>query len=283
MKLTTPIALSVLCAMTISHALAEWHFDAETGTFYNSNLSNSDRSSDIRTDWAWRSDLRANDAFQLTRDLRLNVGADLRGELWDRFGDFNNIGVGALTGLRYRFGLGREAPWILLENRFGYDRFEESERSGYTEQIDLRGGMSLSERVSIEGGYTFENYAAPDTFYDRQNHRAGARVIVDPTSSLRLAVGYDYREGDVISYAVPPRPDILRLASEVRPGEATFGSNPLFTAYKLLGRTHAVSVSAAYVLCKYASVEVDYEYAVTLHDPLQYENHLVAAKVLLTY
>jgi hypothetical protein len=283
MKLPTLVALNVLCAMTVSHALAEWRFDAETGAFYDSNLSNSDRASDVRDDWAWKSDVRANDGFQLTRDLRLNIGADLRGEVWDHFGSFNEIGIGALSGLRYRFGLGRQAPWLLLENRLGYDRFQDTERSGYEETIDLRGGVSLSERVSLEAGYGFENYAVPDTFYDRQVHIGSARVIVDPISSLQIAVGYNYREGDVISYAVPPRPDIRRLATEEREDDTTFGSNPLFTAYKLLGRTHSVSVSAVYALTRYASVGVDYEYAVTLHDPLQYENHLVAAKVLLTY
>jgi hypothetical protein len=269
--------------MTLSHAHAEWRFDAETGAIYNSNLSNAERASDVRDDWAWKTDVRVGDGFQLTRDLRLNIAANLRGELWDRFGSFNEIDVGALAALRYRFGLGRQAPWVQLGNRFGYDRFQDSSRSGYEESIDLRGGVSLSEQVALEAGYSFENYAAPDTFYDRQNHHADARVIVDATSSLRVAVGYGYREGDVISYAKPPRPDIRRLSIEEREDDATFGSNPLFTAYKLLGRTHSVSVSAAYVLTKYASVEVDYEYAVTLHGPLQYENHLVAAKLLLAY
>src|ERR1043166_1439410 len=271
------------CAMTLSHAQAEWRFDAESGAFYDSNLSNSDRGSDVRDDWAWKSDVRAGDALQLTRDLRFNVDADLRGELWDRFDSFNQIGLGALTGLRHRFGLGRLAPWILLENRFGYDRFQDTERSGYDESIALEGGMSLSERVGFETGYTFDNYVAPDTFYDRQSHRASARVIVDPTSSLQLTVGYSYREGDVISYALPPRPDLVSLAEEIRRNDETFGSDPLLTAYKLLGRAHAVSVSAAYVLSRYASVQIGYEYAVTLHDPLEYEKHLVEAKVLLTY
>src|SRR5262245_50919217 len=68
MRLLTPIALSMMCAMTVSHALAEWHVDAETGAFYDSNLSNSDRASDMRDDWAWKSIVRANDGFQLTRD-----------------------------------------------------------------------------------------------------------------------------------------------------------------------------------------------------------------------
>ena len=68
-----------------SFARAEWRIEAETGVVYNSNLSNSDRSADVRDDWAWRSDVAAGNALQLTRDLRLNFGADLRGEVWDRF------------------------------------------------------------------------------------------------------------------------------------------------------------------------------------------------------
>jgi hypothetical protein len=283
MKLSTPAVLSTLCALTLSHAFAEWRLDAETGAFFDSNLSNAERSSDVRADWAWRSDVRIGDGFQLTHDLRLNIAADLRGEIWDRFGSFNQIDPGALLGLRYRFGLGRQAPWILLENRFGYDRFQETERSGYTDSVNLRGGMALTERVALEAGYGLENHAAPDTFYDRQNHRAFIQASVDPTSALRIAVGYTYQEGDVISYATPPRPDLLKLASEVRPGETTFGSGHPMTAYKLLGRTHGVSISAAYALTKYASVQVDYEYATTLHDPLQYENHLVTAKLLFAY
>jgi hypothetical protein len=75
------------------------------------------------------------------------------------------------------------------------------------------------------------------------------------------SLGYIYREGDVISYAVPPRPDIARFSIE-REDEDEFGQ-PLRTAYKLLGRTNAVSFSVAYQLTRYASVQVGYEYAVT--------------------
>jgi hypothetical protein len=283
MKRKTLTGLWGLCALAAGHAQAEWRLDAETGAFFDSNLSNAERESDVRADWAWRSDVRIGDGFQLTRDLRLNAAGDLRGEIWDRFGSFNQIDPGALIGLRYRCGLGRQAPWLLLENRFGYDRFQETERSGWTESVNLRGGIGLTERIALEAGYGFENHVAPDTFYDRQNHQALIRAIVDPVSSLRVAVGYIYREGDVISYATPPRPDLVRLATEVRPGETTFGSGHPLTAYKLLGRTHDVSVSAVYTLTKYVSLEVDYDYAVTLHDPLQYENHFVAAKVLFAY
>jgi hypothetical protein len=262
-------------------ARAEWRLEAQTGVVYDSNLSNSDRSADVRDDWAWRSDVSANNGLQLTRDLRLNVGADVRGELWDRFGAFNTIGPGAASGLRYRFGLGRQAPWISLEDRFGYDRVQDSAQSGCDNMLNLRGGIALSDRIALEGGYAFESFVAPDNFYDRQMHRADLRMVLDVTSSLQVELGYIYREGDVISYAVPPRPEIARFAIE-RENEDEFGL-PLRTAYKFLGRTHALSVSVAYQLTTHASVQVSYEYALTMHDPVQYEKHLIEAKIAVAY
>jgi hypothetical protein len=276
--MTVSIALLMLLS---SFARAEWRFEGETGVVYDSNLSNSDRSADVRDDCAWRSDISAGNAVQLTRDLRINFGADLRGELWDRFGAFNTIGPGASAGVRYRFGLGRQAPWVLLENRFGYDRFQDTAQSGCDNVLNFQAGIALSDRIALEGGYAFESFVAPDHFYDRQVHRGNARILFDVTSSLQVTIGYVYREGDVISYAVPPRPDIAPFSIE-REDEDEFGQ-PLRTAYKLTARTHALSFSVAYQLMKYASVQLGYEYAVTTHDPLRYENHIVEANIAVAY
>ncbi len=206
----------------------------------------------------------------------------MRGQLWDRYDAFNEIGAGASLDLRHRFGLGRQAPWISLEERAGYGGFHESARSSWDESLRLRGGITISERIALEAGYRFQNLAAPDDFFDQAGHSGNARVTVDLTSSLQIALSYTYRDGDVISYAVPPRPDILLLASESRP-VTTFGTNPLYTAYRLRGQTHAVSVSAGYAVRKDLSVLVAYEYATTSHDPLRYENHSVEVKIAFAY
>ena len=278
----TPITLGLVFLTLLSHfARAEWRLEAETGAVYDSNLSNSDRAADVRDDWAWRSDISAGNAVQLTHDLRLSLGADVRGEIWDRFDAFNTIGAGASAGLRYRFGLGRRAPWILLQDRLGYDWFHDSAQSGSDNVMNLRGGIALSDRIALDGGYEFESFVAPNNFYDRQVHRGNAQIFFDVTSSLQVALGYTYREGDVISYAVPPRPDIASFATK-RIGEDEFGL-PLRTAYKFVGRTHALSVAVAYQLTKRSSVQLSYEYAVTTRDPVQYEKHLVEAKIALAY
>src|SRR4029077_12798889 len=133
-------------------------------------------------------------------------------------------------------------------------------------------GVGVTPRLALEAGYTFENLATAGDFFDQQSHGGDLRLTYDLTPSLQVGVGYAYRSGDVISYAVPARPDIFSIA-RVRPNVTTFGTSPAYNAYRLLGRTHAASVFAAYNLSKYLSLELSYEYSQTSHDPLSYQNH----------
>ena len=274
--------LTIFVLAGLSFARADWRFDAETGAFYDSNLSRSDRAADEKADWAWKSNVRIGNGFQLSRDLRLNIAGDVGGEVWDQFDAFDRIGIGGSAGLRYRFGLGRQAPWILAEDRLAYDFFREDIRNSWVNNFRIRGGVVVTDRLSIEAGYTFDHSAARDHFFDLEGHSGAVRLTFDVTSSLQIALGYNYRNGDVISYAIPPRPDILLLTSERRP-VTSFGNNPLYTAYHLQGSTNTVSISAGYALTKYFSVQASYQYAATSHDPLEYENHLVEAKVAFAY
>jgi opacity protein-like surface antigen len=267
--------------MALSTARADWHFDAETGAFYNSNLSRSDRAADEQNDWAWKSDVRAGYGMQLSRDLRLNLAGDVGGEVWDRFDAFNNVDLGASVGLRYRFGLGRQAPWIVAEDRLAHEFFNEDVRNGWANDFRIRGGVAITDRLSIEAGYLFNHFAARDNFFDLEGHGGSIRLTFDVTSSLQIALGYAYRYGDVISYAVPPRPDILAISIE-REGVTSFG-NPPYTAYRLQASTNAFSVSAGYTVTRNISVQVSYEYANTSHDSLKYENHLVEANIAFAY
>ena len=273
--------LAVVLAMVASAARADWRVDAETGTFYDSNLSNSDRASDAKDDWAWQSNLRVGNAFQLARDLRLNLGVDVREQIWARYDAFNNVAPGGTASLRYRFGLGRLAPWVLVEDRLAYAFFKEDDRSGVDNRLGIRGGFGITERLSVEAAYTFDNYAAKDPFWDLSGNSGAIRLAFDATSSLQVAVGYLYRNGEVISYALPPRPDIFALSS-ARESVNSFGSPP-YTAYRLRGVTNAFSASVGYTFSKYISLQVNYEFRNTTHGPLDYVNHLVEAKVAFVY
>jgi hypothetical protein len=273
--------LAVLLAMVASAARADWRVDAETGALYDSNLSNSDRASDEKDDWAWQSNLRVGNGFQLARDLHLNLGVDLREQIWAQYDAFNNVAPGGTASLRYRFGLGRLAPWVLIEDRLAYAFFKEDNRSGVENRLRIRGGFGITERLSVEAAYTFDDYEAKTPFWDLSGNSGAIRLVFDATSSLQMAVGYLYRNGEVISYALPPRPDIFALSS-ARESVNSFGSPP-YTAYRLRGVTNAFSASVGYTLRKYISLQVNYEFRNTTHGPLDYVNHLVEAKVAFVY
>ena len=280
-KAVRAAGLVALVALTLNTARADWRVDAETGTLYDSNLSNSDRASDVKSDWAWQSKLQVEDAFQLTRDLRLNLAVDLREQLWARFDDFSNVAPGGTASLRYRFGLGRMAPWLLIEDRLAYTFFKEDDRSGVDNILRVRGGFGITERLSVEGIYTFADYEARNPFWDLSGNSGAIRLTFDPTSALQVALEYRYRSGDVISYALPPRPDIVALASS-RESVNSFGSPP-YTAYRLRGSTNAISASVSYTFNRYISVRASYEFRDTTDGPLEYINHLVEAKVGFVY
>ncbi len=279
---TRTVVLVVLLTMTVNAARADWRVEAETGLLYESNLSNSDRASDEKDDVAWQSKVRLGNGLQLTRDLRLNLSADASEQVWARYDDFNNLLAGGTAGLRYRFGLGGKAPWVLVEDHAAYAFFNDDRRSGLENRFRVRGGVGISERLSAEAGYTFDDFEAKNSFFDLSGHSGSIRLTFDATESLQVALGYNYREGDVISYARPPRPDIATIAAEELESITSFG-RPLYTAYRLGGSTNAVSASLGYTLTKNASVLVSYEFRHTASGPLEYENHVVEAKFSFAY
>ena len=279
---TRSLLLGLLLAIPISFANADWRLEAETGVTYDSNLSNSDRAADEKEDWSWTSHGMLARGWQLSRDLRLTCAADFRSQVWARFNDLDRLGGGALAALRYRFGLGSGAPWVSLQDRFGYDRYRDTSWSNWNNSVQFRGGIAVSPRVALEAGYEFESRVAPDDFYDIQGHTADARAVFDLAPSWQVALGYRYREGDVISFAVPARPDIFSIA-QIRPSVPIFGTNPVYNAYRLRGQTHAVSVDTGYQLTRYMSLQLGYEYAVTAHDPLRYRNHRVQMQIAIAY
>jgi hypothetical protein len=273
--------LAGFLAMALPSARADWRFDAETGPLYDSNLSKSDRAADEADDWAWRIHASAGNGMQLSRDLRWDFSGELGGQVWHHYDAFDSITVGGSTGLRYRFGLGRQAPWLTIRDRLAYQSFQESQRSGLDNEFRIGGGIGITDRISVEAEYLLEHFAARDGFFDETGHNAIVRLVIDVTSSLQVALSYGYRYGDVISSAIPPRPDILLIASQSKPITSFDGP---FVAYRLPdSSTHSVSVSAGYALTKSMSIQVGYQYLHTSHDQLEYENHVVEAKFVLAY
>ena len=163
-----------------------------------------------------RGDLRVVNGFQVARDLRLNLGVDLREQVWARFDAFNNVAPGGTASLRYRFGLGRLAPWVLIEDHLAYAFFMESNKSDEADGFRIRGGFGITERLSLNFFTRSALQGTKSLLGPERKQRHALATTFDVTSSLQVAFGYLYRNGEVISYAIPPRPDLVALSSAAR-------------------------------------------------------------------
>ncbi len=274
------LAVGLYFGCSLSTLLADWHFDAKSGALYDSNLSRSDRSADKRDDWAWKTDLNIGFGSQLSRNLRFNLSGEIESQLWGQFQAFDKISAGMSAGLRYRFGLGPLAPWIMTEGRLHYEEFSEDRRNGWNQQFVLRAGKGLTDRLSVEADYVWGDFSANDLIFDQVAQSCSIHFTYDLTSSLQISLGYVYRYGDVISYAVPPRPDILGVASVLSPIES-FGTP--YVAYRFKASTQTVALLLNYRLSKFVAIQLGYERSYTSRSPLDYVNNLVETKIAISY
>jgi hypothetical protein len=259
---------------------ANWMFDGKSGLLYDSNVSRSNRSSDVLDDQAWKTSLAAGYGWQLIDNLRASLSGELESHIWGNYSALDVVSPGIEANLRYRFGLGANSLWMRSETKSSYDEFRENRRSGWSLRQGLRIGKNITDRLSLDGSYLFENFSAKDFIFDQAAHSGSANINFSVTSSLQVSGGYIFRYGDVISHGVPPRPDIVSIASAFGP-VTTFGTP--YTAYRFEATTHVLSVAASQSLNNFAAVQLAYEWHHTSRDQLSYINHIVEARVVVSF
>jgi len=273
-------ALLLFTNVATTYAGKEWIFDLRTGVLYDSNVSHSDRDSDRKEDFAWRSVLSAGQGFQLTDDLRLAVSGKLEGQWWASYEGLSNVRPGVDANLRSRFGLGKDAPWIRLGTRLAYGGFVEARRSGFDARPTLSAGFSATERLRFDAAYEYQRFDARDEVFELEAHSVSAHATFAITSSLEAVAGYTYRDGDVTASAVPPRPDIVAIA-DVRIPIDTF-DEPLM-AYRFAASSHVASVGINQAISTSAAIQATYEFQHTSHESLTYTNHIAEVSLAFSF
>lgn len=270
--------ISAFCCL--SGLQANWMFDGKTGLLHDSNVSRSNRSADVLDDQAWKTTLAAGYGWQLTDDLRLSLFGEAESHVWFNYEALNSISPGVSGNLRYRFALGATAPWIRSETKLSYMEFREDRRSGLSFRQGLRAGKNFTERISADVSYLFEHFSAEDVIFDQTGHSGSVQLGFSVTSSMQISAGYTFRYGDVISHGIPPRPDIVSIASAFGP-VTTFGTP--YTAYRFDASTHVLSVAASQGLNNFAAIQLAYEWHYTTRAHLSYINHIVEARVAVSF
>jgi hypothetical protein len=137
-------------------------------------------------------------------------------------------------------------------------------------------GKRLTERLSLETSYYFDDIEGRVRVFDQQAHHFSVAGSFDLSETTQITAGYELREGEVISYAVPPRPDMVALANALRHVD-TFGSD--YVAYNLDATTHAFSVGVSQAITRFLALNLRYERQETSRAHLYYINNIFTASL----
>jgi len=274
------VVVIVLCCAAAGGVRADWIREFKAEGLYNSNVSRSNRPADRLDDFAFGASARVGKFTQLTDDLRLTFTIDLDSQLFAEFQDFNNASAGATASLRYRFGLGARAPFLRVEGSVRWADFDDELQDGVRTRVTVVAGKRVLDRLELHAGYVFDQTETRTELYDQEGHGGFVRAAFDLTDSTQLTAEYSLRRGQVVSYAVPPRPDLVALANE-RLEVDTFGTP--YVAYNLDATTHRAAFSIRQALTQTLGLSLHYEWQQTSDSHVRYINHVVLAAVQFSF
>jgi hypothetical protein len=272
--------VKIVAALLFSASLAAsaetwtWAPTLDAAATWNSNATNSDRAGDE----IGALQLRAEAAFlarQFTvgQDHALTVEFAANAESWPRFSGLDRWGVGPRVTWEHRFGLGALAPVLRIELEADFTGAHEAPRNGTGGLGRISWRRRFNETTQFAAAYERARFDARSAVFDRTAGEGSVQLIHDVGETWTLSGGARWREGTVLSYATPPRPDLVSVA-RVRTGVTTFHESRV--AYSIIAHSVAGFVTATRTLGERADVSLGYEYRTTSREPLDYVNHLVS-------
>ena len=265
-----------LCASAVAFAAApaDWAPSLTTTATWNSNANNANRSSDIIGALELRADATLTHRFALGSDDALFVAGQLAADAWPRFSGLDAASLGPRLAWRHKFGLGALAPTFSIELAGDAVAAHESARAGLAGSMTFAWRQRLDDATRVALTHERARHNARESVFARTGNETALEIARDLDERWSLAFTARWREGDVLSYATPPRPDLVSLA-RVRVPNSTF-DRP-FVAYSLDARTLTGALAFTRALDEATALTFGYEWRQTERGPLRYVNHLVSA------
>lgn len=251
---------------------AEPEFHAATGFSYDSNLSNASRAGDVYDDFFWNAEGGATWRSALDRDWRASAGVYGGVEVPFEYRAFTLARAGVDARLTRKFGLGQGAPSLTAGGFIERDFFQQTEMSKWFFVPSLRWTQPFGGDWSADILYRFDGSAAGSNLFSGYGNEGGLTLRWRPEGRWSFSAGYRLRYGDVVSFATPPRADILAVSSVVQRGNTFFGRT--LTAYRLQALTQSFILGAGYALTGDISLQATGEFQHTSRSAITYDAFL---------
>lgn len=272
---------SILAAAGVATLTAQrqdWAPNITTAATWQSNATNANRGADILDALQLRSELAAGRRFTPGGSDTLRLGGQITAEAWPRYDGLDQLAVGPRVGWTHKFGLGPLAPTLSVDFAGDAVAARESGRGGWTGFATVTLQKRLDPSWQLALAHERARHDARQTAFDRTGEETSVRADYDWDSRWRFSLCGRHRHGGVLSYATPPRPDLL-AAGRVLGSVTTFDRARPMNAYFLLARTLAGEAAVSLALDDATALHFAYEHRETEKGAIRYVNHLVTAGV----
>lgn len=243
-----------------------------TGTWHD-NATNADRSADKISTWQTNADIVANERYGLSGSDAVHFGFHAGGDWWPSYDKLMTGAVGVRGDWEHKFGLGALAPVFSVELSGDQIAARQSGRRGTSAAVAILLRKRFNDRWKASLTQEFSRLYARAAVFDREAATTTVEISRDLGEVSRLTLSAYYRSGDIVSYATPPRPDIVPLAPHRMPLD-TFRSG--MVAYSVDADTQGAKLAFVRALDASSAMIAGYEVRRTDRDSLRYVNQLVS-------
>jgi hypothetical protein len=267
------LLLALLPFTTFAAApVADWSPNVTTSFVWATNITNGEAVWDRIGTLQVGMDVLSSSQRVLTKSDTLHGTLHLAGDWTPRFSGLNR-GIGGLRGdWQHTFGSTELAPTFTVEAAGDGVFTSEQARRGAQTALTLKLAKAFAHGWHIAAAEKFDRYDAKRTVFDSSAAETSVEVSHDLNEETRFALTGRWRDGDVVTYAEFERPDLAAIAHD-QTAVNTFHRD--MTAYAIDGKTTAVRAALIHATSEVSAMVLWYEYAVTKHTGLQYENQTV--------
>lgn len=269
---------ATLLAVPLALAGPSWLPSAHTSVTWQDNATNADRASDILDAAQILGEFAVTRRTQLARDDAFFTSLALTAESWPRFDGLDRAGAGVRLAWQHKFGLGPFAPLLALEGVGDFVTARESGRAGRNGLLVLTARQRLSQAWRVRGRHEEARYDGRAHAFDRTGRESTLGFEFEAAPGWRLSASGSRRHGGVLSYATPPRPDLLREGKALTT-VTTFDRSIPMVAYYFIARTDSWRVESAHSLGATRTLSLAAEYRDTARGPVRYVNRLITLGV----
>lgn len=267
MRFLTP-SLLVLCLAGALPAQTPWRVTTEAT--WHDNVTNAERPQDLLTALQWRSEVGRSFQQVLTGGHRVGLTTSLRTDIWPQYEGLNAIIPGFAGIWEYKPGLGPRVPVLGLAVQGEWSLGAESARTGRAGAVGLNLRQRLGTDWLLRAGYERRRFDARSLAFDSTSREWSGRIEWSGSANWRIAGEARWRDGTVVSYSRPPRPDLELLGKKLTFVD-TFEQSEPWLVYYFPGKTRSGALELERIFDR-ASVVLRYEVRETLHAGPGYRN-----------